>query len=45
MMSKPEKIKTAIVGYGFRGKGVVKNILANGNYRIVAGAGYFSSSE
>ena len=35
-MSKLEKIKTGIIGYGFRGKGVVKNILANGNYRIMA---------
>ena len=35
-MPKSEKIKTGVVGYGLRGKGVVNNILANGRYEIVA---------
>lgn len=35
-MSMLKKIKTGIIGYGFRGKGVARNILADDNYQIMA---------
>ena len=35
-MAGLEKIKTGIIGYGLRGKGVTKNILVNGNFRLIA---------